>query len=272
MVHLKVFTVSGLPAFSLNASRDESVAVLVKNAARKAAILRKDFKFAPGPKLVDAREVDGIRLSCGRRFLFPSDTVASLGLQNGSVLTLHVKTKPLIRGTAALPSFSFSAEGYGFFVNIALPSGKALFRMKITPDDSANSVTQAALRRAKISHGLKPTTKDSASLHFKTKILPPKSKLSEYGIRVNDELVLHGMLGEETPIPALRSSRDLGSGSGDSSSGNNFLGSGSSPFLRSLSRPSSAGGSFNALARSPSNPNTPRAWLPVGSTNMFNGQ
>lgn len=270
MVALKVLTVSGMPAFTLNAGKDDSVAALVKAAARKAAIMPKDFKPSK-IKLVDAKEVDGVRLSCGRRFLFPADTVASLGLQNGSVLTMHVKTKSLIRGTTALPSFSFSSEGYGFYIGIVLASGKELFRLKITPDDSADAVTQAALRRAKISHGLKPTAKGAARLEFKAKKLPPKSKLSECGIMVDDSLVLHGMLGEEAPPPRPRSPRDLGSSGSSGSIGNDLLGSGSSPFLRSLSRPSSAGGSFNAIARSApsSNPDSPRAWLPVGPTNMF---
>lgn len=251
MVQLNILTVSGMPAFSLHANATATVEQLVKAAAQKASISKKDFKKG---KLVDAKQVDGVRLSLGRKFLQAQDTVQSLGLQNGSSLLLHVRGQALVKGTSPLPSFSFSSEGYGFYVNISAASGKALFRIKITPRDTAEQAMVCALRRAKISLGLKPTAKGAAKFRFKGRPLPPKCNLVDEGVMMNDELVLHGLAGEEAP-PSMAADGT------EDADGN---------YVRSLVRPSSVG-SFNALARSPrgmpSPPGSPpRQWLPVGAS------
>ena len=249
-MRLNVVTVAGMPAFVLNAGPTDSVEHLVKAAAIKASVMKKDFKKG---KLVDARHAEGVRLSLGRKFLFPGETVQSLGLRDGCTLVLHVRAQALVKGTSPPASFSFSSEGFGFFINISAPSGKPLFRIKITPQDTTEVAVVNALRRAKVSLGRRPAVKGVATLKFKGKALPPRATLIGEGVMVNDELELHGLEDEEAP-PSPPGER--------SSNGDREYGSGR---FGSLVRPSSVG-SFNAIARSPrAAPGTPpRQWLPVG--------
>ena len=145
MPQLVVNTVSGVRAFTLDATPSHTVKQLQVAAARKACVIKKSFT---NMKLVDVKDDVPVRLSLGRTFLSPKETVAELGLKNGTVLVLHVNKTPLVRSQAPLPTFSFGAEGYGFFVRVVTPSGQPLFKHKVTPRDLLSRVMAAILKKA----------------------------------------------------------------------------------------------------------------------------
>jgi len=274
MPTLIVQTVSGLPAFSLPCGASDTVKKLTAAAARQANIVQKTWD-GKSMKLKDVREIENVRLSRGREFLSPADTVMGLGMKDGDRLLLHVKNTPLVGGRAPLPVHSFAREGYGFFINVV--SGvinRDLFKLKIVPSDAVAKVLKQALKRAKL-QGWKIGGKPP-KLKYKGRALKPTDKMVEIDIAAGDELLLFGLEGDEYPGSAREAS-------------------GSSPRPGSPPRPMSAasvsrmwkdtvpppsvygdsivrnmGGSFNLIAYSRTGAVSPGQrpdWLPVGPTN-----
>ena len=187
MPNLVVRTVSGLPAFKLSVDATDSIGAVTKACAKRANI----------PKNI-------CRLSLGVRgmhsILNVRDSVEGLGLKDGTVVLLHVKNTPLIKGLvrpAPLPVHSFASEGFGFFVNVVTPVGRHIFRPKITWTEDVGRVLEATRTR---------TSCKTATLKFKgldgAKVKLEKGrKVSAYNMAANDELVVHGLPGERPPAP-----------------------------------------------------------------------
>lgn len=258
MPTLTVLTVSGLPAFQLPCGPSDTVKKLETAAAARANLLKKTFdggkmklKLALGPTL------DHVRLSRGKEFLDPSDTVAGLALKDGDKLKLHVKPTKLFSGVgsqAPLPAYSFQREGYAFFINMIMSrTGRALFKVKVAPSDTMASVLKQALRRAR-QMGIRPAG-GTPKLKYRGKALEPKVRVSEIGangLAVGDELAIAGLEGDELLPESPRSSTTSRPGTAPPTSRSAVSPRESSHLLRS----------FNSLVHSPSAP-----WLPVGATN-----
>ena len=200
MPSFNVHTVAGMFAFKLPAAPSDTVAHLNVRAGKLARVHRLTWK---NMKLVHNKEVEVVRLSLGRTFLRPTDSVAGLGLRDGARLMLHVKATPLVRSSAPLPVFSFGREAYDIWVNICSPSGRSLFRLKLSPTMDAKKAVEAAVGRAKIS-GFGDA--QDAELRFRGMPLKPGRPLSVYRINTGDEVDLHGLGDdEEEPPPTPRS-------------------------------------------------------------------
>jgi hypothetical protein len=252
-MHLVFKTASGLPAFKLSVEPSETIAKVTAKAAARANLTKQAWK---NMKLVNVKP-DCVRLSCGRMFLSPQESVQSLGLEEGQVLKIHVRTAPLIRGTDPQPTFSFAAAGFAFYIRIFTARGSELFRLRVQPNFTIARVVEAAIKRVEcscrdITVGPRPR------LRFQRRPLPPDKKLADFQITENDPLVMHGLEGERAVAP-----KEEG------------------PLSSSiLTRPGSA--SFNALARlsaqsddgviqigapDPRGPSGHQLWMPVGATN-----
>lgn len=235
-----------MPAFNLKCSGGDSVKQVCFAAALRANVVHREWN-GKKMELVNSELVNHVRLSHARTFLSPQDSIEGSGLQDGAKVTLHVKSTPLVprcAGEAPLPVFSFSRQGYGFFVSLVTGIvGRPLFKVKVVPGDTIAKLQAAALRRAKL-QGIGPV--GTLRIKFRGKTLAPAAKMRDVGIRAGDELALYGLAGD-----VVRDSQRRSGLSGEVVS-RTPRGS-----VRSLSS------SFNALATSPGS----RSWLPVGGVN-----
>lgn len=262
MPTIHVQTVSGLPAFQMPCAPTDTVKKLQVAAARKACVVQKTWDGSK-MRLKEVKEIDNVRLSMGREFLNPADTVMALGLKDGAKMTLHIKAQPLV-GNKALPArsvYSFAREGYGFFITVVLGvTNRELFKLKVVPNDKAASVLKQALKRAKLA-GWAPAEGKTPRLKLQGKPLPPTAKVMDVDLKTGETVELWGLAGDEYPEMV----RDAGASSSSSSFGSR---PGSAPAGQSIVR--SMGGSFNLLAHSRSgavSPGRTPIWMPIGRTN-----
>ena len=214
MPTLTIQTVNGLPAFQLPCAPSDTIKKLSVAAAARANLLKKEWNGSKMKlKLAEGPTLDHVRLSLGREFLVPSDTVASIGLQDGAKLKLHVKPTKIFSGVgsqAPLPVFSFQREGFAFFVPVVTAKmGQELFKVKLAPSDSIASVLKQALKRAKL-QGWRPGP-TPPKLKYRGKVLDPKARVSDVtGLASGEELAIAGLEGDELPA-ALDSARSSAS-------------------------------------------------------------
>lgn len=269
MPTLQINTVHGMPAFTLSCAGSDSIAKLTVAAGRKARVMRQLWK---NMKLVDDKATVPVRLSLGRKFLGPRDTVAELALKDGMILTMHVQATPLVRGSAPLPTYSFLGEGYCFFVNIVSgKQGRPLFKLKVSRNQPIAAVLEMAVRRASIS-GLGEA--QSAEFRFRNKVLRPDKTIEFHSIGKGDALELHGLDSDEPeppPSPRSLASRPVSTLGGiavGSSSSHNILAYSFSSTSRRGYRSSLASPVTSSQLRPKSAGHDPGRhdpiWLPVG--------
>ena len=255
-MQLLVQTVSGVPAFRLEASSNDTIGALQAMAAKKLRINKTVWK---NMKLVTNKDDCLVRLSRGRTFLKEKETVGMLGLSSGMVLTMHVKATPLVRNTGALPVFSFGSDGYSYFVAVTNSRGSPLFRHRVTPEDTVARVLKAIVKRAVLcGHGEVP----SPELKFKGKSLLGGRTIGYHGVKSGDVIELWGFEGDEEVATAMK-------GSFRPRSAVARLSADELDDTRPRWGTGSISGSFNALSNgafsSRSYQDRP-TWLPVGAT------
>ena len=259
MPTLTIQTVNGLPAFQLPCGPSDTVKKLEIAAAARANLLKKEFDGGKMKlKVATGATLDHVRLSLGREFLVPSDTVAGLGLKDGTKLKLHIKPTKLfsgVGGQAPLPVFSFQREGFAFFVDVVTAVlGRHLFKIKMVPSDNMAVLLKQALKRARL-QGIYPGGDKPPALHFRGKKLGPKTKVNEVtGLAAGEELAISGLENDEPPPSVPNSARSTSSMYSRPRT--------ASPTSRSAASSERLLHSFNSLVNRPSAP-----WLPVGATN-----
>ena len=231
MVGLKIQSVTGIPAFKLSVAPTDTMMAVTKAAARKAHIVGDKGKHFHNHAL--------LRLSRGKHWLDPKDSVEALGMKDGTVLMLHVRNQPLNK-VGVMPGklvvHSFSAAGYGIFVDVATPAGRVIWRPKLFPHEDVGKLIEATARKA----GCKGITLKYKRHSGETVKLAKGNKVGDYALGTNDVIVAYGLPEEEEPVSSPRPNP---------------------PFRN---------GSFNALTRpgsAPATPTRPKPFLPVGATN-----
>ena len=151
-------------------------------AAARANPLKKEFDGGKMKlKVATGATLDHVPFA-GTRIPVPSDTVAGLGLKDGTKLKLHIKPTKLfsgVGGQAPLPVFSFQREGFAFFVDVVTAVlGRHLFKIKMVPSDNMAVLLKQALKRARL-QGIYPGGDKPPALHFRGKKLGPKTKVNE---------------------------------------------------------------------------------------------
>ena len=201
MPTIHVQTIHGMPAFTLTAGPGDTIAKLQIMAAKKARVMKQIWKDM---KLKDDKDTIPVRLSLGNKFLSPNISLSELGLKDGSVLLLHVKATPLVKGTSApLPSYSFLGDGFDFFVNIVTGvQGRPLFRLKVSRSDLIEKVIGEAVRRAVVS-GIDEVDASAVKMRHKRLPLRKDKSIESYAIGRNDTLELFG-LPSDKPQPSPR--------------------------------------------------------------------
>ena len=194
-MQLKVRTTTNMPAFNMSVQPTDSILAVTKAAAKKANV-KKPF----------------IRLSRGRSWLNPKDSVEALGMKDGTVVMLHVRNQPLIKNIncpPALPVFSFASGGYGFFISVVtFVTRKEIWRPKVFPTEDLGKLVLATARKAKC----KECTIKFKRPSGETVKIEKGKNVMDYDIRANDELVVHG-LPEEQDQTAPRTHMRFSSGS-----------------------------------------------------------
>ena len=189
---IQLLTVTGVPAFKLQCDGETTVAKLQMQAAKMARVNKLIWQKM---RLVTDPDARMLRLSRGRKFLNPKVTVAALGLTNGSQLTMHIKSTPLVSGAAPLTVNSFSKDGFAFWVEMVNTSGRSLFRIKVCPEDDVRRLLAAAVKRA-ATVGLGQC--EEPSLWYRGKQLCAGKALSYYRLQDSHhhcEVELHGLPG-----------------------------------------------------------------------------
>ena len=209
MPTLMIDTVCGIPAFKVQVGPDETIRSLQIKCAKAAHVNTLTWK---NMKLINNKEDVRVRLSRGRVFLKPTDTVAALGLQNGSRLMLHTRSRPLIPNynghplvmTAPLPVYSFGREDYDLWVNVCAPNGQRLFKLKLTSEMNTTKVISMAVKQAKLrGFGDLEQAAENGEVKLKHKgvEMKPGKSISVYHVQTGHEIDLHG-LGEQYEAPS----------------------------------------------------------------------
>ena len=227
MVMLKVRTTTNMPAFNMAVNPTDDIMKVTKMAARKANV-NKPF----------------VRLSVGKHWLKPRDTVEELGMRDGTVVMLHIKNQHIIKGLNAPPPltvFSFASSGYGFFVDVvSFVTRKVIWRPKLFPMEDLTAMIEATKRKAKC----KTLTIKFKRPSGETIKLEKGTKVMDYDIRANDELVVHGLPEDREPTSPKPHVMQYGSG------------------MNMLSR-----SSRKVMPTTDGSIAQTDAWLPVGPTN-----
>ena len=195
MVMVKVRTTTNVPAFSMSVSPTDDIMKVTKMAARKANV-NKPF----------------VRLSLGKHWLKPKETVEELGMRDGAVVILHIKNQPIIKNLTAppaLPVFSFPSGGYGFFVDlVSAVTRKVIWRPKLFPFGDLGAMLETTKRKAKC----KTITIKFKRPSGETVKIEKGKRVLDYDIRANDQLVVHGLPEDQEPTSPITHVMQYGSG------------------------------------------------------------
>ncbi|KOO32632.1 hypothetical protein Ctob_010538 [Chrysochromulina tobinii] len=209
MPTLMIDTVCGIPAFKVQVGPDETIRSLQIKCAKAAHVNTLTWK---NMKLINNKEDVRVRLSRGRVFLKPTDTVAALGLQNGSRLMLHTRSRPLIPNynghplvmTAPLPVYSFGREDYDLWVNVCAPNGQRLFKLKLTSEMNTTKVLSMAVKQAKL-RGFgdleQAAENGEVRLTHKGVEMKPGKSISAYHLQTGHEIDLHAGDDDDSATP-----------------------------------------------------------------------
>merc|ERR1711988_1942928 len=114
-----------------------------------------------------------------------------------------------------LASYTFASDGFGFFVDVAAPSGRHIFRLKLFPNDQLHTVVDTVQAKTNCPEAVIKYKRHTDGANVNLAKERRGRTVFDLGIRRDDELVLHGHPDDEVegdwepalPRPLAKSKR-----------------------------------------------------------------
>ena len=204
-MRLQVQSKAGIPNFSISSSPEDDVAALTSSAAEHAKLKPSDIRLSHAGRLLESR-----------------DRVEALGLADGDMLLMHVRStgqQPAAHHSSTHHSSTHhSSDGSGFFVNVVTDGGRNLCRTKVYPEDDVSKLLDEASAKARTTSGVATSSGGTIELRFRKKLLQRGRTVKHYGLASGDELVMRTDEEDGSRSPSSDEEDEPRSGRRDSSS------------------------------------------------------